>query len=168
MANASNERFSDLNYARALSKRLRRGGTGNPAPHAPHYVRFEPKHGLAENRDSKDHWGRLLDKCCHESGASGAFLMDGSGLMIAMSGNATTERAQEIGARLQPGLDQVEQINGTNGAPCTLCVQAGPTWVDATRFTQNDLRLTLGLLTAAPIAREVREATLRLLQVALT
>lgn len=168
MVNGSNERFSDLSYARALSKRLRKGGQGAPAANAPHYVRFEPKHALAAKRDAKDHWGHLLDKCCHESGAQGAFLMDANGLIIAVSGAIASDRAQEVGARLQPGLDQVEQINGAGGAPCTLCVQVGVNWVDATRFTHQDLRLTLGLLTAAPISQEVRDATLRLMQVALT
>lgn len=170
---------SDLELARALSRRLRSPRGEPPAKHAepsPRYVRFEARKAAPESvfgafastssPFGADVWNHLLDGCLATADAQSAFLIDAQGLVVATRGALSAEAAESIGARLMVALDQSAQLLQP-GAPSVAALEMELGWLTGLRSSDNRSRsLTLGIVAQGPLGRDIREAVLSLLATA--
>jgi hypothetical protein len=114
MSSDRNERFSDLELARALTRHLRGGAGARAEPHGkasklveprPHYIRFDGQKLVPDAealfggrgpraRFGPDTWNALLDGALSAADAETAFLMDAQGLVVACRGGAPGRRGR--------------------------------------------------------------------------
>ncbi len=155
---------SDLDLARSLSRRLREGrdAPGARIEPSPRYLRFDARRAAPETWLSPlsrlgapfgaEVWNDLLDGCLAAADASGAFLMDAQGLVVATRGTMRQDVAEAVGGRLMGALDQIELI-GTRAQSTAVAIEIESGWLTGVRSTQ----LTLALLAAAPVSRQARD-----------
>ncbi|MBK6513967.1 MAG: hypothetical protein IPG04_07525 [Polyangiaceae bacterium] len=169
---------SDLELARALSRRLRAPRGETPAKHAepsPRYVRFDARRAAPESvfgafaassPFGADVWNHLLDGCLATADARSAFLIDAQGLVVATRGDLSAEAAESIGARLMVALDQSAQLLQPS-APSVAALEIELGWLTGLRSSDKRSRsLTLGIVAQGPLGRDIREAVLSLLATA--
>lgn len=169
---------SDLELARSLSRRLResRDAPTTKIEPSPRYLRFDARRAAPESWLSPlsrmgapfgaDVWNELLDGCLSAADATGAFLMDAQGLVVATRGTMKQDAAESIGGRLMGALDQIELI-GSSTTAVSFEVDGG--WLTGLRSTQKSASpLTLALLAPAPLSRAAREVVEGLLATAIT
>jgi hypothetical protein len=180
MSNVRNVPFFDLGYARALSRKLRESAPVAPERpvERPSYVRFprfasrsaSPAFDAAalgqSLRDVSDAWGAsawnaLLDACTSAAAASGAFAMDGQGLVIATRGQVDEAQAERLGGRLMLTLDQASKMSEHAGL---VCVEVEGSWLTGIRaHSKSGEVVTVGVLAAEPVARDARAAIAELM-----
>jgi hypothetical protein len=179
MSNVRNVPFFDLGYARALSRKLRESAPLPPERpvERPSFVRF-PRFAaraapafdavaLGQSlRDVQDAWGAsawhaLLDGCTSAAAASGAFAMDGQGLVIATRGQVAQAQAERLGGRLMLTLDQAAKMSDHAGL---VCVEVEGSWLTGIRArSKSGEEVTVGVLAAEPVARDARAAIAELM-----
>jgi hypothetical protein len=160
---------SDLEHARALSRRLRGPqGTAPQRPEpSPRYIHFDARRAAPDAWLSPmsraaapfgaDVWNELLDGCLASADAAAAFLMDGHGLVVATRGALKQQDAEAIGGRLMAALDQIELIDRT-GPTCTVAIEFEGAWLTGLRFTQSAGRtMTVAVFAGAPLPRDARD-----------
>lgn len=160
---------SDLEHARALSRRLRgpQGGTPQRAEPSPRYIHFDARKAAPDAWLSPlsrvaapvgaEVWNELLDGCLAMADASAAFLMDGHGLVVATRGALRQSDAEGIGGRLMAALDQIEQIERA-GPSCAVAIEIDGAWLTGVRFGHSAGRsMTVAVFARAPLPREARD-----------
>lgn len=177
MSSDRNERFSDLELARALSRQLRAPtGVGEPAGKAgklveprPHYIRFDGQKlvpdaaALFGDRGPKarfgpDTWNALLDGALSAADAETAFLMDAQGLVVACRGRRPAEEVEGIGARLLLTLDHAEQMASSSAPTRSVLVELSGSWLAGIRVkSKGGPVLTVCVLGPTPLTTEARE-----------
>jgi hypothetical protein len=172
--------YFELDYARALSRRLRdpKPSVAERSVERPSYLRFQAPRsaGSAPSfdaaalgqslREVRNAWGAtawhtLLDGCTAAAGASGAFVMDSQGLVIATRGQLDHETAERLGGRLMLTLDQAAKMGDQARV---VCVEVDAHWLTGLRGPNpNQQDVTLGILGEEPVGREARRVIADLL-----
>jgi hypothetical protein len=179
-----NESSSDLELARALSRRLT-GATvpGGASPAQPGYARFPaqpsasrggPASGLPEPVAAAvvperagltielrrfDSWETLLDWCRSLTATTNAFVMDPEGFAIAHSGPLAADEVQGIGSQLMVAMTHTDQLDHAGTPAITVCIEYGAFWLTGMRVVAEGRgAFTVGLLSAVPIDRDSRDA----------
>ncbi len=160
---------SDLEHARALSRRLRgpQGTTAQRAEPSPRYIHFDARRAAPDAWLSPlsraaapfgaEVWNELLDGCLASADATAAFLMDAHGLVVATRGALKQSDAEAIGGRLMAALDQIEQIE-RSGSACTVAIEFEGAWLTGVRFGQpGGGAMTVAVFARSPLAREARD-----------
>jgi hypothetical protein len=178
MSSDRNERFSDLELARALTRHLRGGAGARAEPHGkasklveprPHYIRFDGQKLVPDAealfggrgpraRFGPDTWNALLDGALSAADAETAFLMDAQGLVVACRGGRPAEEVEGIGARLLLTLDHAEQMASAAAPTRSVLVELSGSWLAGIRVkSKGGPALTVCVLGARPLATEARE-----------
>lgn len=155
----------DLSFARELSRLLAGQGTGPVAVHYADFGRRREARRMSISPVPSEHpqadesqpspvvelhrpligqsaWEQLLDECVQRCGGHSAFATDQSGLIVASRGSVTSERSQQIGARIVLAYEQADAIAGEFCPSLLLEVQEGV--LSAFRLrTELDAKITL-------------------------
>lgn len=171
----SNARFSDLDMARFLTRRLR-GQEGREPRGEGEYARFDGTEYLrtlasqrSKGRAYGAHaWNELLDALRNATGASAAFLIDAEGLAVAVRGDVGGGELEELGARLLVALDQVARLSAKRGAgeQALISMALERQWLTGIRrrLASPERVLVAGLLSAEPMSAEQLDSVQSLLE----
>lgn len=167
-----NERFSDLEAARAAARTLRSGASTASIDRG--YVRFDvrriagaraPQTDIvavaSEPRFGASGWERLLDASIAAAEAREAFLMNEQGLVIAVRGGMTPDEAEAVGSRVQLALEQADKMAADEAHRRAMMIELDRRWLVGIRFAVGDeASVTLGLFCAdLPDATRLRSVT---------
>ncbi|MBN1609450.1 MAG: hypothetical protein JW940_22660 [Polyangiaceae bacterium] len=170
MSNDPNERFSDLQLARSIARRLRGHCAPSGAPravsHGPRYVRFDSRRIAAgavgsipspdgEGRWASDNWNQFLDDCRQICRAKGAFVMDEHGLVVSVRGLDDGEALEVLGARLTVTFQQADRMSHHAEGPGTVCVELAEGWLTGLKYAVPGAgALIVGVMADAPVCGE--------------
>jgi len=162
---------SDVERARALSKRLGLGVREvSAAPSAgPEYIRFAAPSFAAASApldspapliappNGPVAWAQLTGWVRELVGARLVVLSDASGLLVALSGDATHERAEAMGARLVLSFEQADRLEANERASRFMSLDFGAVVVSGLRVDlPGGGRLVLGIAAEAALPAQLR------------
>lgn len=102
-------------------------------------------------------WSSFLEECSRRTYAEACFLVDEGGLLIALLGDLSVERAQALGVSLMMVLAEVHRMRHGLNPSRSVAVEAGNSWLCGFRVQANTTRTyTVGLVVADPILRRTR------------
>lgn len=165
MSRGRDESSSDVERARALTRRLEQGDKADGTAAAPElgYIRFTAARfgAPAASAPQRPHvsapsgpvdWGALIGWVRALAGADAVILSDASGLLVALSGDVTHEHAEAMGSRLVLAFEHADRMEAAEAhASRFMAVDFGGVVVSGLRVDLPEGgRLVLGI--AAPTA----------------
>ncbi|MDJ0867657.1 MAG: hypothetical protein QNK03_16255 [Myxococcota bacterium] len=180
MQSDPNAPSSDLERARAITKRLRRPGARRGREATPRVGRpiagaagaavesaavCEDATGLgiraADNLGSR-FWNDLLSQCLElvlREGGTAAFAVDERGLGIAQVGDLDSAEVEGTGSRLVIALEQASRMESFAGRrPGSILIEFGRQWLTGFAIeAANGTRVVLGIVASEPLAERSRE-----------
>jgi hypothetical protein len=168
------ESLSDIDHARALSRRLTglaQGGAGGELPGAS-YVRFdaqqelrlEPRRlsgapSLPGEPDDMESWDALLDWCLGLTRAVAAFVVDPEGFVLGGRGMIDEDQLEGTGAELSYIMQQVDAINPQAGPLKSMELEFGDLRIVGIRSDMPQARgFVLGFVDSQHISEELSRA----------
>ena len=144
--NSPNASFSDIDWARRLSQRLRGGDASPDAAENRGYTRL--RSALLGTQSSKrQSFDQILDSFLSTHGALAVLVMDNRGLLIAYRGALLEHEVEALGARLVFAVDQVSQMELEGNEPSSMAIRFESSWLSGYRVTLGeDAHVTVGIV----------------------
>jgi hypothetical protein len=172
MSRGRDESSSDVERARALTKRLEQGdkADGQAAASEPGYIRFSAARfgaPAAPVPQRPPHvpppggpvdWGALIGWVRALAGADAVFLSDASGLLVALAGDVTHEHAEAMGSRLVLAFEHADRMEAAEAhASRFMAVDFGGVVVSGLRVDLPEGgRLVLGIASSTALDAGLR------------
>jgi len=166
--------FSDLDRARALSRKLA-GNAGQPAPgkkqarYVPFSAAITAAAPLTAERqtarppftdsavvaapgpEALRDWDSVLGWCLQTTSAKTVFVLDSQGFVIAKAGSWSYDDAEAMGTQLMVALERFDQLDSFNRKAQTITVGFAAFWLSGIRVPPDARdHFTLGILGTQP------------------